>query len=189
MASVDERKLLIIGDSAVGKTCILKRYVKDEFTREQPTIAGQYLRRTITLNVWDTAGQERFYSVTKQFFRHADAAIVVYDVTNRHSYEGIIQKWVDKLHAECDNDDIVVALAGNKCDLEDQRKVSTAEAMSLAANAGMLFGETSAAASIGITELFQEIAEQLASRESSHDAGPALVQLNLDPKKDSGCPC
>ena len=181
----------------MGKTCILQRYVKDEYSTQPPTIAGQYLRRSvglssgaeITLNVWDTAGQERFYSVTRQFFRHADAAIVVYDITKRGSFETIVSKWIDKLKAECDNPDIIIGLAGNKCDLESEREVQAEEGRALAASLGMAFQETSAAASIGINELFQDIAEQLASVKGKSDAGPALVQLNLEPQRSGGCPC
>eukprot|EP00300_Choanocystis_sp_HF-7_P037286 c53364_g1_i1.p1 GENE.c53364_g1_i1~~c53364_g1_i1.p1 ORF type:complete len:206 (-),score=32.97 c53364_g1_i1:151-768(-) len=193
-------KLVLIGESSVGKTCLLKRFVKNEFKKEAPTIAGHFLRKAVTtgsgvdvaLNVWDTAGQERYFSVTRQFFRGADAAVVCYDITSQRSFDGVA-KWISKLKEECDNPNIAIVICGNKSDLVGQREVSEGDARRYADSIGAFFAEVSAATDAGVTPMFVAVAETLSKLDAPaapREESP-VIRLNpaIAPKKESGCPC
>ena len=130
MSQVCHFKLVLLGDTAVGKSCIVVRFVRKEFFEfQEPTIGAAFLTQTITLDstqvkfeIWDTAGQERYRSLAPMYYRGAAAAIVVYDVTNPASFDGA-KSWVRELQRRGDPN-VVIALAANKADLEDKRKVS-----------------------------------------------------------------
>eukprot|EP01032_Pedospumella_encystans_P029341 gene29341-33135_t len=127
-------KLVLLGDSAVGKSCLVVRFVRDEFFEfQEPTIGAAFLTQTVTLDdatvkfeIWDTAGQERYRSLAPMYYRGAAAAIVVYDITKKDSFNGA-KSWVKELQRRGDPN-VVIALAGNKADMEGKRKVQTEEA-------------------------------------------------------------
>merc|ERR1711988_1738984 len=129
-------KLVLLGDSAVGKSCLVVRFVRDEFFEfQEPTIGAAFLTQTVALDdatvkfeIWDTAGQERYRSLAPMYYRGAAAAIVVYDITNRDTFQRAKQ-WVKELQRQ-GNPNIVIALAGNKSDLSTKRKVDPEEAES-----------------------------------------------------------
>ena len=118
-------KLVLLGDSSVGKSCLVLRFVRDEFTEQEPTIGAAFLTQTITLEgednlksatdfkfeIWDTAGQERYRSLAPMYYRGASAAIVVYDITKKDSFDGA-KSWVKELQRRGDAN-VVIALAGN----------------------------------------------------------------------------
>ena len=133
--SVRHFKLVLLGDTAVGKSCLVVRFVRDEFFEfQEPTIGAAFLTQSVQLDssvvkfeIWDTAGQERYRSLAPMYYRGAAAAIVVFDLSNKDSYNGA-KSWVKELLRRGDPN-VVIALAGNKADLPpSQRKVETEEA-------------------------------------------------------------
>lgn len=160
-------KLVLLGDTAVGKSCLVVRFVRDEFFEfQEPTIGAAFLTQTVQLDestvkfeIWDTAGQERYRSLAPMYYRGAAAAIVVYDITNPDSFTGA-KSWVKELQRRGDPN-VVIALAGNKADLDSRRKVEFEEANAYAEENGILHLETSAKNANNVKSLFVEIAKKL----------------------------
>jgi len=143
-------KIVLVGDSGVGKSNILSRYINDEFYHEsKSTIGVEFCTRTlfiddfvIKIQIWDTAGQERFRAITKAYYRGSHGIIVVYDITSRKSFDNII-KWMFEFEENVDKTSVVL-LVGNKCDLVKNREVSYEEGQEFANKNNFLFIETSA---------------------------------------------
>ena len=163
-------KVVLVGDTNVGKTSILQRYAKDNFeTDSETTISPTFLTRMIDfpvsgvkakLQIWDTAGQEKYRSVTPIYYRDAAAAICVFDVTNRQSLDDA-RKWLNDLRQYAPPH-LVIRLAGNKCDLYQQEEVSLEEAKHFQEeNKIEVFQQTSAKENIGIEDLFKGLLEKL----------------------------
>ena len=156
-------KIVIIGDTNVGKSNILSRYLTNEFTSNTKSTVGVELgikflkiKNTSTkIQIWDTAGQERYQAITSSYFRGSDGCFIVYDITNETSFNNI-EKWFDKIHEENDKD-IPIIIVGNKCDLESERKVPTDKAKEKAQNLKCAFYETSALKAINIEQIFEEL--------------------------------
>lgn len=203
-------KLVLLGEAAVGKSSVVLRFVNNEFQdNKEPTIGAAFLTqkcrledKVIKFEIWDTAGQERFHSLAPMYYRNAQAAVVVYDVTKAPSLDKA-KSWVKELQRQA-NPNIVIALAGNKVDLveeeSDARQVPTEEAKAYAEESGLLFFETSAKQGTGVQEVFTEIAKKipldhiLSSSRNSRAAnaqgnnGVDLLANNNDAKKDA-CAC
>ena len=119
-----QKKVVILGDSGVGKTSILNRYLFDKFDNSSmPTLGGSFKSKLlnvgegdIKLNLWDTAGQEKFKSLTRMYYQDAEAAIIVYDTTFRESFDSA-KNWVQDLKQNSTSPDVIIAIVGNKCDL------------------------------------------------------------------------
>ncbi|KAL7670827.1 hypothetical protein ACOME3_005746 [Neoechinorhynchus agilis] len=161
-------KLVLLGESAVGKSSLALRFVKGQFYEfQESTIGAAFLTQTVNLDetsvkleIWDTAGQERYHSLAPMYYRGAHAAIVVYDITSTSSFQRA-KNWVKELRRQAAAN-IVIALCGNKLDLSaDNRAVSTEEAQTYADDNGLLFRETSAKSAHNVNELFLEIAVKL----------------------------
>lgn len=160
-------KLVLLGDSGVGKSSLVIRYVKEQFYEfQESTIGAAFLTRTLDLGeykvkfeIWDTAGQERYHSLAPMYYRGAAAGIVVYDITDEASFERA-KAWIQELQRE-GSPNILIALAGNKVDLEPQRKVSVNDAKQCAVDNGLLFTETSAKTDQNVAALFETIAQRL----------------------------
>ena len=143
-------KTVVVGDSGVGKTSTLFRFVRDVFEEDQtPTLGVEFMSKIITrekrrieLQLWDTAGQELFRSVTRGYYRGSIGAFIVYDITNRLSFENV-ERWLQDLKNTA-REDVVIVLIGNKSDLSSHREVSTEDASSFASERNLLFFETSA---------------------------------------------
>ncbi|VDL99317.1 unnamed protein product [Schistocephalus solidus] len=162
-------KLVLLGESAVGKSSIVLRFVKSQFYEyQEATIGAAYLTQslvvgdpqvTVKFEIWDTAGQERYHSLAPMYYRGAQAAVVVYDITNLQSYNRAME-WVTELRDRAPGVK-VIALAGNKCDLHQQRLVATQDAEAYAQEHGLLFMETSAKTATNVMQLFTAIGKNV----------------------------
>ncbi|KAF4799308.1 Ras-related protein Rab-5A [Turdus rufiventris] len=156
-------KLVLLGESAVGKSSLVLRFVKGQFHEfQESTIGAAFLTQTVCLDdttvkfeIWDTAGQERYHSLAPMYYRGAQAAIVVYDITNEESFARA-KNWVKELQRQA-SPNIVIALAGNKADLANKRAVDFQEAQAYADDNSLLFMETSAKTSMNVNEIFMAI--------------------------------
>ncbi len=169
MENPGENKVVIVGESGVGKTCILDRYINNNFTEGQlATLAAQFCRknfklsdgRSITLDIWDTAGQEKFRSLNRIFYKNAKAVVLVYDITDKKSFDEIKNYWYGQIKQNCEND-LIIAIAANKSDLSDQREVPDEEGEEFANSIHAIFSSTSAKDNTGITNLFETIAKKM----------------------------
>lgn len=178
-------KLLLIGDSGVGKTCVLFRFSEDAFNATFiSTIGIDFKIRTIELDgkkiklqIWDTAGQERFRTITTAYYRGAMGIMLVYDITNEKSFENI-KNWIRNidLHSSTGVEKMIL---GNKCDLNDQRQVSKERGEELAIEYGVKFMETSAFASINIEEAFFTLARDIKCKMELEKGVNALNQQRI----------
>eukprot|EP00164_Ancoracysta_twista_P000909 GFYU01001194.1.p1 GENE.GFYU01001194.1~~GFYU01001194.1.p1 ORF type:complete len:198 (-),score=59.32 GFYU01001194.1:404-997(-) len=185
-------KLVLLGDSAVGKSSLVLRFVRGQFfDYQESTIGAAFLTQTVALNdttvkfeIWDTAGQERYHSLAPMYYRGAAAAVVVYDITNKDSFQRA-KAWVKELQRQ-GNPNIVIALAGNKCDLSSKRKVEPEEAQAYADENGIFFMEASAKTSVNVNELFVEIARKLPKTSPAPKPDNIVIQ---NESKSSRGPC
>merc|ERR1712179_469106 len=181
-ARICQFKLVLLGESAVGKSSLVLRFVKGQFHEfQESTIGAAFLTQTVCLDdttvkfeIWDTAGQERYHSLAPMYYRGAQAAIVVYDITNTDTFARA-KTWVRELQRQA-RPDIVIALAGNKSDLGTRRTVEYEEANAYAEENGLLFLETSAKNANNVNEIFLAIARRL-PRDSETPAGSGGRQL------------
>lgn len=168
-AVVVDCKLVLLGQANSGKTSLVTRLVKHRFVPDQGTTVGaaftQHLvplphsNDIIQFGIWDTAGSERFRSLAPMYYRGAQAAIIVYDVTSRQSFEDA-RTWLAEVRQH-GLPNVVLALAANKCDREDQRQVSTQEGQLHARQHEMAYIETSAMTGQNVSRLFLELASQM----------------------------
>ena len=159
-------KVVLLGDSGVGKTCIITRFISSSFDANMTSTNGasyctklvkyEQLGKNLLLDVWDTAGQEKYRSLTKFFYKDAAAVILVYDITREDSFENMKNYWYNQLLENCDKN-VVLGVVGNKCDLFEEEKVSEADAREFSDKIGAIFELTSAQNNTGITEIFQEV--------------------------------
>lgn len=191
-------KLVLLGESAVGKSSLVLRFVKGQFHEyQESTIGAAFLTQTICLDdtvvkfeIWDTAGQERYHSLAPMYYRGAQAAIVMYDITNKESFARA-QSWISELQKQA-SPNIIIALAGNKTDLENLRAVQYDEGKIFADENNLLFMETSAKAAVNVAEIFTAIAKKLPKTDpaaSSPNQQQRGVHLRGDeaPPSSTGC--
>ena len=160
------KKIVLIGDSGVGKTCIISRFVSGDFNKNTNSTDGASyatkklvlpkLKTSINLDIWDTAGQERYKSLTKFFYKDAAMIIMVYDVTLKTSFDNLKEYWYREVQ-ELSEKNFVLGIAGNKSDLYEREQVSEKEAREYAKSINAVFGLTSAQNNTGIDQLFEDI--------------------------------
>jgi len=190
---------LLIGDSGVGKSCLLLRFADDTYTESYISTIGvdfkirtiQLDGKTIKLQIWDTAGQERFRTITSSYYRGANGIIVVYDVTDQVSFNNVKQ-WLQEIDRyACEN--LNKLLVGNKCDLVSQKAVDYTTAKEFAESLGVPFLETSAKNSTNVEEAFITMAREINQRmavPSPMSGGKENINLtstSLTNKKECGC--
>ena len=172
-------KVLLLGNSDVGKSSLLLRYVdgtwSDSFV---PTIGVDFKIKTMEINskkvkmqIWDTAGQERFRNVISSYFRGGHGILLIYDVTDRDSFKNL-GNWLIEIEKNA-NKDVLKILIGNKCDLEEKRVITQKEGESFANSYGMKFFETSAKNDINVSEAFQMLATQLIENSNENKKAPS----------------
>ena len=169
-AKIIEAKIVLLGDVSVGKTSIASRYCKNSFNDHHiNTIGGAYQQQKVVLgngamiklHIWDTSGQERFRAMTNLYYRDAQVALLTYDITNESSFNSI-DFWIQELKYKVENENMILCLVGNKCDVSnDERRISTAQGKKFAQENNMIFYETSAKTGEGVTDLFVTIANKV----------------------------
>ena len=191
-------KMVLLGESAVGKSSLVLRFVRGQFHEyQESTIGAAFLTQTVSvddttvkLELWDTAGQERlvtiqkslliisyfdfrYHSLAPMYYRGAQAAIVVYDITNADTFSRA-KVWVKELQRQA-APNIVIALAGNKADLDAKRQIEVADAQTYAEENGLIFMETSAKTAVNVNDIFMAIARKLPKNQDSSTSGGGRV--------------
>lgn len=160
-------KHIIVGDTCVGKSCLLLRFTSDQFSHVHDLTIGvefgarviQVEDKQVKLSCWDTAGQESFRSITRSYYRGAAGALLVYDITRRETFEHVLS-WLEDARAHSSTD-MAVILVGNKADLEHRRQVSKEEGETFAKEHDLMFIETSAKDNTGVEEAFSKTAASI----------------------------
>ncbi|KAG9393701.1 Small GTPase superfamily, ARF type [Carpediemonas membranifera] len=180
-------KLLLIGDSGVGKSCLLLRFADDTYTESYISTIGVDFKirtvdldnSTIKLQIWDTAGQERFKTITAAYYRGAHGIIVVYDVTDVETFNNV-RVWLEEINRYA-SEDVCKLLVGNKCDLETRKAVEYQTAKTFAESLDIPFIETSAKDAIRVEDAFTTISKILLNREAKMSAGSGAKTGTIQP--------
>ena len=167
-------KILTLGESGVGKTCILRRFVENKFLKNHlATIGIDFRAKTIPINgyevklkIWDTAGEERFRNITNQYYKGADGIILVFDLTNFDTMNKI-RDWYNQIKNNTSSNDIGLVLVANKSDLK--REVSNEECLNLSKELNIKLYETSALTGEGVNEIFEYITQEIISKKNYLD--------------------
>ena len=166
--SIESFKVVLVGESGVGKTSIITQFIDQTFQEDiQSTTGGTFSTKSVVCDggkilkfeIWDTAGQEKYRSLTTMFYKDAIAAVMVYDVTRKDSFEEMKNYWANQIK-ENSPENIILAIAANKSDLIEQETVDEEEARNFAKELNAIFVTTSAKSSEGINSLFEEIAKK-----------------------------
>jgi len=181
-------KIVLIGDTSVGKTNILSKYLTDEFDPESKATVGvefgtknfKIENNIVKVQIWDTAGQERYRSITNAYYKGAKGSLLVYDITNKKSFENL-EKWISDLKTNGD-DNISIILLGNKSDLENQRVIGIEEGKKKAELYKFAFMETSALNGNNIEKAFNELIMDVYKKNHEFFEKQAKVQINSDKK-------
>jgi len=195
-------KLVLIGDSGVGKSCLLLRFADDNFTDSYISTIGVDFRfrtvtidkKTVKLQIWDTAGQERFRTITSAYYRGADGIIMVYDVTSSESFDHV-EEWLSEVDRYA-NENTAKLLVGNKADLVEERQVSEEVASKFAAKIRTPFIETSAKTATNVDAAFLTMAKELIKNREKPTGGAdpnkdktGVTLKTVKPKKSEGGCC
>lgn len=189
-------KVVLLGESGVGKSSFMLRFVANNFKVDSTSTVGasymfkiiQVNGRNIKFNVWDTAGQERYHSLAKMYLHDANAAILVYDITNKASFEGL-KRWYSEL-VEVAPKNVVVAVAGNKEDLVMMECVEPDEVLEFAQSIGGFMKKTSCKTNQGIETVFREISLRIFNEIETPSKDPSvLLQRQNSKKKDKKSCC
>lgn len=190
-------KILLIGDSGVGKSSLLVSFVSNSVQDLAPTIGVDFKIKLLTvggkrlkLTIWDTAGQERFRTLTSSYYRGAQGIILVYDVTRRDTFTNLSDVWAKEVDLYSTNQDCVKMLVGNKVDRESERVVSREEGIALAMEHGCLFLECSAKTRENVEQCFEELALKIMEVPSLLEEGSSTVAKRniLKPKPEYQAP-
>jgi len=199
-------KIIIIGDSGVGKSNILGRYLRNEFHEDtKATVGVEFGSKkmvienvTIKLQIWDTAGEERYRSITSAYYKGSKGCFIVYDITNPQSFDDLM-KWYEEIKRSGDKG-VSIILVGNKCDLENERKITIEMGKNKAKEMNCPFYETSALNNIMIDQVFKVMCEDIYNRiktekKSEEDDDDIeivkddnkIININIDNKQNKKC--
>lgn len=185
MSRVHSMRLLMIGDSAVGKSALLTRYMNNEFDPAfMSTIGMDFRLKTVPqpngdackVHIYDTAGQERFRSITHNYYRAADGIVLVYDVTDQSSFQHV-RHWVNDIFTHSPQG-VQLVLVGNKCDRAQDKVIATEQGRELAREYTIPFVETSACTGANVEEAFTGLVNQVLRRNAGHEPAEHTVLLN-----------
>ena len=202
-ANAKSVKAVLLGESGVGKTCIIARFINNTFENNiMSTTGASYAGKTLAIEefggksikfeIWDTAGQEKYRALTKIFYKDAQVAILVYDITRKESFEELKNYWYNQIK-QCASPNIVIGIAANKCDLYDNEQVSEDEARAFADKIGAVFNLTSAQTNTGIEDLFKGVGCKVLDPNYSEDDESNQKKMNIKidndktKKKKKGC--
>jgi len=193
-------KILIVGESGVGKSCLLLRFSDDTFTESFiSTIGVDFKIKRVTMNdkngnpknlklqIWDTAGQDRFRTITTSYYRGAHGIILTYDVTDPNSFLKI-RSWLEEIKEHAPSHTVVM-LIGNKADKTEKRAVDQKEAQALADKLGLKYNETSAKTGTGVTEVFTNLTEEILRVCIETGTGRPTQKPLPEPTTSGGCKC
>jgi len=192
-------KLLLIGDSGVGKSCLLLRFADDTYTDSYISTIGVDFKirtvdldtKTIKLQIWDTAGQERFRTITSSYYRGAHGIIIVYDITDKESFDNVRQ-WLFEIDRYA-SENVCKLLVGNKSDLTNKRAVEYEQAKTFADELNIPFLETSAKNAANVEQAFLTMAAQIKNKMQSQPTAQPKPPVNIGDSipvtKDSGGCC
>jgi len=195
-------KVIILGESGVGKTSLMNQYVNKKFSNQyKATIGADFLTkevqvddRTVTMQIWDTAGQERFQSLGVAFYRGADCCVLVFDVNNAKSFE-TLESWRDEFLIQAsprNPENFPFVVIGNKIDMEESKRMITQKrAMAWCQSKGNIpYFETSAKEATNVEQAFQTIAKNALQQEVEVEIDfPDPIKIDSDTSKDYGCAC
>ncbi|CAN6475935.1 unnamed protein product [Victoria cruziana] len=183
-------KLLLIGDSGVGKSSLLLSFTSDTFEDLSPTIGVDFKVKMVTvggkrlkLAIWDTAGQERFRTLTSSYYRGAQGVIMVYDVTRRETFKNLSEVWAKEIDLYSTNQDCIKMLVGNKVDKDSERVVTKKEGIEFAREYGCLFLECSAKTRVNVEQCFEELVLKILDTPSLLAEGSSGVKRNIFKQK------
>ena len=187
-------KVLLLGDSTVGKTCFLMRYTDKSFQEAHMSTIGLDYRlknmqlkngKNIKLQIWDTAGQDRFRAITKNYYKGAHGILLIYDITSIQTYENV-KNWITQIREEA-SPHIVIYIIGNKIDMVEERKIKTEEGQKLANEFHLQFYETSAKTGENVNETFESLVNKIDDVYSQIEANNGANKLSGGKKKKNGC--
>jgi len=193
-------KVVLLGEGCVGKSSLVLRYIHGTFNTDHVvTVQASFLTKKlnlegkrVTLNVWDTAGQERFHALGPIYYREANGALLVYDITDADSFNKV-KNWVKELRMML-GQDVVISIVGNKCDLERQRTVKEEDAKSYAQSVGAGHYQTSAKLNKGVDELFLDLSKRMVTtfgttRAQKQGTNHLVIDAEEDNKPPEQCAC
>ena len=188
-------KVILVGESTVGKTCIMVRFIEDKFNETLASIGTQFGKKTIEINnekitfaIWDTAGQEKYRALAKIFYKDAHVIIFVYDITNKKSFDEIKNYWYNEAKENVEEENVIFCLVGNKNDLYEEEEVSDCEGKEYADSINAIFKSTSALSNTGIPSLFENIGKKILELKKDGKIDESIfIKESLDDKKKTNC--
>ena len=189
-------QILLLGDMAVGKTCLINRYTNGVFKEEYTSTVGidfytkpeEINNKTVQVKIWDTVGQERFRALTPSFLRNAEGVVIVFDVTSQESFDNV-KGWINSVKSNIGENVIPIIIVGNKIDMENLREISKEDGNKIASENGFKYFETSAKTGKGVDEAFKELVNQILDIQDKNDDEKVderpSVKIHKDNNKDN----
>jgi small GTP-binding protein len=177
-------KIVLLGETAVGKTSIIQRFITDSFNSNCiSSLSAQFNSKTMEINgetlkidIWDTAGQEKYRSLARIFYKDAKVIVFVYDITNKKTFEEIKNYWFPQTKDNCENN-VIYALVGNKNDLYEKEEVNEIDAINYAKEINAVFTTASALSNVGINSLFETLGQKLINKDNNNNKIENKVEI------------